>query len=106
MEAWVTDTASQAVVSAETRLSVVSNVTLQSLGEDEGGVLLKLDTGEMYTVNDTAVAFVRELDGDRSVAAIARHLVTVFEVDEAVLVEDLAGIARELAAEKLVTVAG
>ncbi len=101
----MTGSTSRPSVGAESRLAIAPNVTLQALGADEGGVLLKLDTGEMYTVNDTAVAFVQQLDGDRSVAAIAAHLVTVFEVEEAVLVEDLAEIGRSLAAEHLVTVA-
>jgi hypothetical protein len=89
-------------ISASTCLSLSENVTLQALGEAEGGVLLKLDTGEMYTVNDTTLAFLQQLGGDRTIAEIASRLVEVFDTDETTLLADLVEIGRDLAGEALV----
>jgi hypothetical protein len=92
-------------VSSSTRLVLASNAVLQALGEDEGGVVLRLDTGEMYTVNDTTLAFLRELDGKRTVADVARSLVEIFDVEEAALAADLAEIADDLIDDSLVVAA-
>jgi len=86
------------------RLALAPNVTLQSLGEEEGGVLLKLDSGEMYTINDTAVAFLRELDGERTIEDAAARVVEAFDVERAVLIDDLLDVAHELASQALVVI--
>lgn len=98
-------TAPLLAVSSATRLALPSHVSLQSLGEEEGGVLLKIDTGEMYTVNDTTLSFLRELDGECSVADIAGRLVGVFDVERDVVLADLIEVANGLAAESLVVIA-
>ncbi len=92
-------------VSSSTRLALPSHISLQALGEDEGGVVLKLDTGEMYTVNDTTLAFLQKLDGKQSVAEVARGMVEIFEIDEATLVADLVEIADDLLGESLLVIA-
>ena len=92
-------------VSPATTLTLSPNVTLQALGEAEGGVLLRLDSGELYTVNDTTLAFLRELDGNRAVADVAGRLATIFDVEEATLTADLIDISSDLLAESLVVVA-
>ena len=92
-------------VSSATRLALPSHVSLQSLGEEDGGVLLKIDTGEMYTVNDTTLSFLQELDGERSVADIAGRMVHVFDVEPDMVLADLIEVANGLAAEFLVVVA-
>lgn len=92
-------------ISSATRLTLPEHVSLQALGEAEGGVLLRIDTGEMYTVNDTTLSFLQDLDGDRSVADVAGRLVDVFDVDPAVVLADLIEVANGLAAESLVVIA-
>ena len=92
-------------VSSSTRLALPSHVSLQALGEDEGGVVLKLDTGEMYTINDTTLAFLQKLDGKHTVANVARGMVEVFDIDEATLVADLVEIANDLLGESLLVIA-
>lgn len=92
-------------ISSATRLALPSHVSVQSLGEDDGGVVLRIDTGEMYTVNDTTLSFLREIDGQRSVADIAGQMVHVFDVEPEVVLADLIEVANGLAAESLVDVA-
>ncbi|MEP9398205.1 PqqD family protein [Mesorhizobium sp. KR2-14] len=68
-------------------------------------MLLRIDTGEMYTVNDTTLSFLQELDGERSVADIAGRMVDAFDVEPAIVLADLIEVANGLAAESLVVIA-
>ena len=73
-----------------------ASVSLQPLGEDEGGVLLKMDTGDMFTLNDTAVEFLSRLYGKRKVGAIVRDMLDLFEVDAGTLRTDIAELVADL----------
>jgi hypothetical protein len=86
-------------------LSLAPKVAMQALGANEGGVLLRLDSGEMYSVNDTTLDFLRRLDGMRTIASIVEELVIFIEVDAAVLMADLIEVAGELRKESLVVTA-
>jgi hypothetical protein len=86
-------------------LSLAPKVAMQTLGANEGGVLLRLDSGEMYSVNDTTLDFLRRLDGIRTIASIVEELTTFIEVDAAVLTADLIEVAGELRKESLVMIA-
>ena len=77
-------------------LLLPASVSIQPLGEDEGGVLLKMDTGDMFSLNDTAVAFLSRLDGKRKVGAIIKEMLDEFEVDAATLRTDISELAAEL----------
>jgi Coenzyme PQQ synthesis protein D (PqqD) len=77
-------------------LSLPASVSLQPLGEDEGGVLLKMDTGDMFTLNDTAVEFLSRLDGKRKVGAIIKQMLDLFEVDADTLRTDIAELVADL----------
>ena len=105
MEPHVTNSIRSSALSSSTRLALPPHVSLQALGEDEGGVVLKLDTGEMYTINDTTLAFLQKLDGKRTVAEIVREMVQLFDVDEATLTSDLIEIADDLLGESLLVIA-
>jgi hypothetical protein len=91
-----------APLQASSVLALAPKVSMQALGADEGGVLLRLDSGEMYTVNDTTLDFLRRLDGTRTIASIVEEMVTFIDVDAAVLTADLIEIADELRRESLV----
>ena len=77
---------------------------MKPLGEGEGGVLLKLDSGELYTVNDTTLAFLQELDGTSTVGDVSARLSDIFDVEGSVLTADLIGVADELIDESLLNV--
>jgi hypothetical protein len=89
-------------IDAETVFRLADKVSVQSLGEGEGGVILRLDSGELFTVNDTALSFVTALDGKRSLAGTVQLVVEEFEVDEDTLTSDLIEVAGELLAAELV----
>jgi hypothetical protein len=89
-------------ISSETRLGISLKVTLGALGNNEGGVLLKLDSGEMYTINDTTAAFIAELDGSKRFADVVHRLSTMFDVDVDILEADLVEIADDLIDQQLI----
>jgi len=93
---------SRSEASSRSRFEIVPSVTLKSLGENEGGVLLKLDSGEMYTVNDTTTAFLDAMDGKATVSEIASRLSQVFDVEPAVLETDLVEISCDLIDQELI----
>jgi hypothetical protein len=92
-------------VDLSSRLKLAPKVTIKAMGENEGGVLLKLDSGEMYTINDTTVAFLESLDGSASLADSVARLHAAFDVERAVLEEDLKVIAGELLDQNLIRLA-
>ena len=92
----------RSAASGSSRFEIVPSVTLKSLGENEGGVLLKLDSGEMYTVNDTTAAFLDAMDGQATVSEIASRLTDLFDVETAVLETDLVEISSDLMDQDLI----
>ena len=80
------------------------HVTVQEFGGSDGGVILNLRTGEMYSVNETGVAFLQKLGNQNSVAAIADQLVETFDVSRDVLIADLIELGGQLLAEDLLSV--
>ena len=93
-------------ISAATRLALAKNVSMQGLGDEDGGVLLNLSSGEMYTINETGFAFLEQLDGERSIGQIADELVKSFDVDVETLTSDLVELTGGLADESLLDVVG
>jgi len=85
-----------------TVLRLAEKVSLQPLGEGEGGVILRLDSGELFTVNDTALSFVAALDGERAVAATVKLIADEYDVDHETLTGDLIEVASDLLAAELV----
>jgi hypothetical protein len=93
---------SSEAVTAATVLRLAEKVSLQPLGEGEGGVILRLDSGELFTVNDTALSFVASLDGNRPVEAAVQLIADEYEVDRETLTRDLIEIASDLIEAELV----
>lgn len=89
-------------IARTTRLSLGENLTLQDLGGDDGGVVLNLVSGEMYTLNDTGLAFLRRVDGEATIDAIAAQMLQEYEVEPDVLAADLVDLATALQSEGLV----
>lgn len=81
---------------------LAEDVSLQPLGEGEGGVVLMLKSGEIYTVNDTTLDFLSKLDGVRNLRACAEAIAADYEVDPATAMSDLAEIAADLTSEQIV----
>ena len=89
-----------------TIISLTPAATFQPLGENEGAVVLMVDSGQLYTCNDTTVALLQAVDGARSFGAILDKLLDEFEVERAVLAADLSRLVDELEREGIVAVAG
>lgn len=74
--------------------------SFQSVGD--GAVVLLADSGQLYSCNDTSEAFLRHVDGKRSLAEIVDLLAAEYEVARDVLEADLAELAEDLKREGVV----
>lgn len=89
----------------DSRLRLNEDVVFQSLGDGHETVIVSLGTGFLYSCNDTTRAFLDALDGNKTLAEIARQLVEVFMVPEERLLNDLRLLAEKMLAEGLISVA-
>ena len=89
------------VLSQNARLRLADDVTFQSLGPGEETVVLSLNSGYLYTCNDTTAAFLRGLDGKKSLAAVIDSLFNEFEVSRETLSKDMTTLATKLLEEKI-----
>lgn len=83
----------------DTVLALTPAARFQPLGEQEGAVILLVDSGQLYSCNDTTVALLHAIDGARNFGAVVDLLHAEFEVDRDVLATDLREIVVELVRE-------
>jgi len=93
-------------VRGSARLRLARDVTYQSLGSGQDTVILSLDSGCLYTCNETTCAFLLALDGERTLDGVVRVLEEQFDAPPETLREDMAVLADELMREKLVVAVG
>ena len=74
--------------------------SFQSVGD--GAVVLLADSGQLYSCNDTSEAFLRHVDGKRSLGDIVDMLAEEYEVERDVLEADLAELAESLKREGVI----
>ena len=84
------------------RLKIADDVTFQSLGTGVETVVLSLNSGVLYSCNDTTAAFLSAIDGQLSLKQIIDDLLDTFDVSEEKLILDINSIANKLLAEKLI----
>jgi pyrroloquinoline quinone biosynthesis protein D len=89
-------------LSQNARLNLANDVTFQSLGPGEETVVLSLNSGYLFTCNETTDAFLRKLDGRRPLAAVIDLLFDEFQVPREVLSMDMTELAAKLLEEKLI----
>jgi pyrroloquinoline quinone biosynthesis protein D len=77
-----------------TIFSLAPNASFQAMGE--GAVILMLDSGQLYTCNETTEAFLKLIDGKRDFGAIISLLIAEFDIDRETISGDLLPIAGEL----------
>jgi hypothetical protein len=92
------------MIDETTILTLSPKVSFQPLGPDEGAVVLRIDNGQLYTCNDTALALIREIDGQRPLGAITERMLETFDVSPDALASDLAELILELTAEGIVEI--
>ncbi len=85
-------------------LALSENVSYQPLGDGEGAVVLIIDSGQLFTCNDTTSAFLAAVDGQRSFGDVVRSLLSTFDVSQDELRNDLASLAEELQQEGIVRI--
>ncbi len=69
---------------------------------DEEAVVLNLDSGHYYILNETGCRIWELLDGEKTVANIAGHISLEYEVTEETAAGDIVRILEELLEEKLI----
>ena len=74
--------------------------SFQSVGD--GAVVLLADSGQLYSCNTTSEAFLRHVDGKRSLGEIVDLLAQEYEVERDVLEADLAELAENLKLEGVI----
>jgi len=83
-------------------LKIADDVTFQPLGQGLETVILSLNSGLLYSCNDTTAAFLFAIDGQLSLARIIDKLLDKFDVSRAKLTSDIQSIANKLLSEKLI----
>lgn len=78
------------------------NAAHQTVGEE--AVLINLNTGAYYSLNDTGTMFWQLLDGDLSIAECAALIAQEYEVEPVMVEADLLELATEFKAEGLIVV--
>jgi pyrroloquinoline quinone biosynthesis protein D len=84
-------------VDGDTVFALSEQASLQSMGD--GAVILLANSGQLYTCNETAEFFLKNVDGQRTFGEVLRLFIAEFDVDEAIARADLAALSNELMAE-------
>ena len=74
--------------------------SFQSVGD--GAVVLLADSGQLYSCNDTSEAFLRHVDGKRTLGDIVDLMAQEYEVEREMLEADLAELAESLKQEGVI----
>lgn len=89
-------------IAEDTVLSLSANASFQSLGE--GAVILMIDSGQLYTCNETTEAFLKLVDGQRPFGAIVDQLTGEFAVQRDTAAADFLAVAHELRSEGILDI--
>ncbi len=76
--------------------------THQMVGEE--AILINVNTGDYYSLNDTGAAFWELIDGHRTIGECARLMAKTYEVEVSEVEADLLDLAAEFQAEGLIVV--
>lgn len=91
-----------AEIDESTMFALAPNASFQALGE--GAVILMIDSGQLYTCNESTEAFLKMVDGQRNFGAILDLLIAEFDIDRETLARDFLPIAGELRSEGIVEI--
>ena len=83
----------------DTILSLSDTASFRSLGDS--GLILMTDTGQLYSCNETAEAFMKQLGKGYTVSTIAANIADEFEVKQEVLLADLSELIEHLVSERV-----
>lgn len=81
----------------------IPDTVLSTLLDDEA-VLLNLETGEYFGLNEVGMSLWRLLSAGQSLEAARTELLETYDVDDVVLQADLEALVKELVRHKLVMI--
>ncbi len=83
----------------DTRIRHSPNATFQIVADE--AILIHLNTGVYYSLNDVGTAFWNLMDGQRTIGECADAVAAEYDAPRDVVLSDLLELAAELAAEDL-----
>ncbi len=93
------------MLTEQTVLVPVKDVTYQSLGPEEDTVILSFDSGQLYTCNETAADILAAVDGQRDLGLIIEIMEQQYDVSPERIRVDVLRLSQELVQEGLVRIA-
>ncbi len=84
-------------------VKLAPTASFRAMGDE--GVILMTDSGQIYSTNPSGTAFIRQITVGRSVSQAVAAVLDEFDVQEDVLLADLAELVTFLEAEGVVVVA-
>ncbi|MCY6382615.1 PqqD family protein [Hoeflea prorocentri] len=81
----------------QSRFKLSDKATFRSVGDN--GVILNTATGQIYSCNSTAEAFLRHMDGHRDLGETADAVCGEFDIEREVLLSDLEELLTYLQSE-------
>jgi hypothetical protein len=86
---------------AQTKLQHSANATFQVVADE--AIVIHLQTGVYYSLNDVGTAFWNMLDGQVTIGECADRIAAEYSAPAEVVLADLLELSGELAAEGLAT---
>jgi pyrroloquinoline quinone biosynthesis protein D len=87
-----------------TVLSFADGISFQAFGVGEGGVVLKVGSGQLFTCNDTTSVFLAAVDGRRTFGDLVQAVLDEFAGSEDEVRGDLRALADDLQQKGIVRV--
>jgi len=84
---------------ANSRVQHSPNATFQIVADE--AILIHLNTGVYYSLNDVGTSFWNMMDGQRTIGECADAIAVEYNAPREVVLADLLELANELAAEDL-----
>jgi hypothetical protein len=84
---------------ADTRIQHSPNATFQIVADE--AILIHLNSGVYYSLNDVGTSFWNLMDGQRTIAECAGAIAAEYGAPREVVLSDLIELANDLAAEDL-----
>lgn len=89
---------------AETVYRLSDMAKFRSMGDS--AVILMIDSGQLFSCNETADAFLKHVNGVRTTGEIAKLVALEFDVDPDILMKDLDELIRQLVEENVLIAEG
>lgn len=77
-----------------------AQASYEMVGEE--AIVINLNSGAYYTLNDTGAIFWEMLDGQQTIADCARQIAEAYEVEPEIVEADLLELAEQLRQEGLI----